>query len=252
MAAAHKRNLYTPSLESFRLSRSKIDLGLKCERCFYLDRVLGISQPPSPPFSLNSAVDELLKREFDICRESEKTHPLIESIGLNAIPLKHEKMEEWRDALRRGITYPLPNTNLTITGGVDDVWVSPSGELYIVDYKATSKTGEVSLDAPWQISYKRQVEVYQWLFRKNGFTVSNTAFFVYCNGAKDNPRFDARLDFAIKVLSYEGQTSWIEPALLRLFEVLQSSKMPEPSSLCEHCSYRAKAAQVETWEKTLA
>ena len=40
-------------------------------------------------------------------------------------------------------------------------------ELIIVDYKATAKNGEVNLDADWQIGYKRQMEIYQWLFRQN-------------------------------------------------------------------------------------
>ena len=250
LMAPRKRILFDPSLETFRLSRSKIDLGLKCERCFYLDRRLGIGQPSSPPFSLNSAVDELLKREFDICREAQKPHPLMKEIGLDAVPFKHKDMEEWRDALRRGITYALPKTNLVITGGIDDVWINPKGELYIVDYKATSKNGEVSLDAEWQIAYKRQVEIYQWLFKQNGFNVNDTAFFVYCNGDKDRPSFDARLDFSIKVLPYEGKTTWIEPALRHLHEVLSSPHMPEANTLCEHCQYRAKAAAVERWAPT--
>lgn len=60
------RNLYDPASKSpFRLSRSKIDLFIKCPRCFYLDRRLGVGQPPSFPLSLNSAVDTLLKNEFD-------------------------------------------------------------------------------------------------------------------------------------------------------------------------------------------
>ena len=49
---------------------------------------------------------------------------------------------------------------------------SPGGELIVVDYKATSKDGEVTLDAPRQDGYKRQMEFYQWLLRCNGFTVS--------------------------------------------------------------------------------
>ena len=61
--------------------------------------------------------------------------------------------------MRRGIQYLHSPTNLLITGGVDDVWVYPNGELIIVDYKATSKDGEVNLDSDWQIGYKRQMEV---------------------------------------------------------------------------------------------
>ncbi|MEK7077575.1 MAG: hypothetical protein AAB928_00560, partial [Patescibacteria group bacterium] len=60
------RNLFNPDSKTpFRLSRSKIDLFLNCPRCFYLDRRLGVAQPPGYPFALNSAVDKLLKKEFD-------------------------------------------------------------------------------------------------------------------------------------------------------------------------------------------
>jgi 2-isopropylmalate synthase len=36
------------------------------------------------------------------------------------------------------------------------------------------------LDQEWQDSYKRQMDVYQWLLRQNGLKVSNTGYFVYC------------------------------------------------------------------------
>ncbi len=32
-------------------------------------------------------------------------------------------------------------------------------ELIVVDYKATAKNGDVCIDAPWQVGYKRQIEV---------------------------------------------------------------------------------------------
>lgn len=145
-----KRNLYdSQSLEPLRISRSKIDLFLNCPLCFYLDRRLGVGQPPGYPFSLNSAVDKLLKKEFDIHRADGTTHPLMKEYGIDAIPLSHEKIDEWRDSLRAGITFKIDDENIVITGGVDDVWVAPDGEFIIVDYKATSKEEEVTLDADW-------------------------------------------------------------------------------------------------------
>src|SRR3989344_2643553 len=95
------KNLFNPlSDEPFRLSRSKIDLFLNCPRCFYLDRRLGVAQPPGFPFSLNSAVDELLKKEFDSHRAKGTAHPLMKAYSIDAVPFDHEKMDEWRDALR--------------------------------------------------------------------------------------------------------------------------------------------------------
>ena len=48
-------------------------------------------------------------------------------------------------------------TNLELFGAIDDLWRDlDTGELMVVDYKATSKTTEVTLDAPWQDGYRLQ------------------------------------------------------------------------------------------------
>ena len=161
------------------------------------------------------------------------------------MPYQHPKMDEWRDALRRGVQYLHPPTNFLVTGGVDDVWVNPQGELIVVDYKATAKETEVTIDAPWQISYKRQMEVYQWLFRRNEFTVSPTGYFVYCNGDTDREAFDGKLEFNVKIIPYVGNDTWVEPTLLELRACLQSDALPPVSPTCVHCVYRAAARRVE-------
>ncbi|MEK7143752.1 MAG: PD-(D/E)XK nuclease family protein [Patescibacteria group bacterium] len=241
-----KRNLFEPDSKiPYKLSRSKIDLFLNCPRCFYLDRRLGVSQPPGFPFSLNSAVDKLLKKEFDIHRTGKTAHPLMEFYGLDLIPFQHEKIDEWRDALGGGIQYLHPKTNLLITGGIDDVWVASDGELSIVDYKATSKSEEVSLDADWQIGYKRQMEIYQWLFRKNGFKVSNIGYFVYCNGDADKEAFDGKLEFNVKILPYEGNDVWVEQAITDAYNCLAQNALPESFPDCDFCSYRNAANSAE-------
>ena len=245
--ANRKRNLYSPQDKSFRLSRSKIDLFLNCPRCFYMDRKLGIAQPPGYPFSLNSAVDKLLKKEFDIHRVNATPHPLMEEHGVDAIPFSHEKLDEWRDSLRRGISFPLEGTNFVITGGIDDIWLYRNGELIIVDYKATSKDGEVSLDADWQIGYKRQMEIYQWLFRKNNFKVSDTGYFVYCNGLTDKKAFDKKLEFTIKLIPHKGDDSWVEETILEAYACLAQDKLPQANPDCDYCSYRKAAQEVENF-----
>jgi len=233
------KNLFqNNSSEPFRLSRSKIDLFLDCPKCFYLDRKLGVGRPPGYPFSLNSAVDKLLKKEFDLHRAENTTHPLMKTYGVDAVPFKHEKMNEWRDSLRGGITYEDKETNLVITGGIDDVWVNPAGELIIVDYKATSKEAEVTLDAEWQIGYKRQMEIYQWLFRKNGFKVSETGYFVYANGITDREAFDGKLEFDVKIIPYVGHDVWIPLIIQKIHACLVNDKIPEQGEDCDYCKYR--------------
>ena len=143
--------LYHPdSPTPFALSRSKVELFMDCPRCFYLDRRLGIARPAGFPFNLNSAVDALLKREFDRYRAEGQPHPLMAGGGLRAVPHAHPELEAWRNNFR-GVRTTHAGTNLELFGAIDDLWRDlDTGELMVVDYKATSKTTEVTLDAPWQ------------------------------------------------------------------------------------------------------
>ncbi len=231
------KNRYDPkSTEPFKLSRSKVELFMNCPKCFYMDRRLGVGQPPGFPFALNSAVDALLKKEFDIHRAEQTKHPLMEAYGLDMVPFQHEMINEWRENFK-GIQYHHTPTNFIMTGAVDDLWVNREGEIAIVDYKSTSKPSKVSLDADWQIGYKRQMEMYQWLLRHIGYKVSSTGYFVYCNGKTDREAFHGKLDFDIDLIPYTGDDSWVEGALHDIKHCLDD-KIPQSSPTCDFCAYR--------------
>ena len=236
------KNIYDPSSsEVFKLSRSKIELYVDCPKCFYLDRRLGVGRPPGFPFALNSAVDGLLKKEFDLLRVDKKKHPLIEKYGVDAIPVEHESLDDWRNNFR-GIQFLHESTNLLITGAIDDLWLNSHGEYIIVDYKSTSKNEEiVALDKDWQISYERQMEIYQWLLRKNGYKVSNTGYFVYCNGRTDFDRFDGKLEFDLTLIPYDGNDAWVGGTIKDIHKCLNSEIIPEANEDCDYCLYREAA-----------
>lgn len=243
--AFYKKKYYTPGdAEAFRLSRSKIDLFIECPRCFYLDRRIGVPRPQGFPFNLNSAVDLLLKKEFDVHRKDGTPHPYMIENNIPAIPFVHKDIDTWRENFVGAQTLHA-ETNLLITGAVDDVWIYTDGpdkdKLIIVDYKATSKDGEVSLDAEWQDGYRRQIEVYQWIFRRLGFNVSDTGYFVYANGLRDKPGFDNKLEFAIKMISYTGKTDWVDKTLLEIKKCLDNDQIPKEGDDCEYCAYRTAA-----------
>jgi len=239
------RNIYNPKSEDpFKLSRSKIELFTECPRCFYLDRRLGVGRPPGFPFTLNSAVDTLLKKEFDVHRARGSRHPLMETYGVDAVPFQHDMMDEWRENFK-GVQFFHRPTNLIITGAVDDLWVNKKGEVIVVDYKATSTDAEITLDADYRATFKRQMEIYQWLMRKNGFAVSDTGYFVYANGNKDKAAFDAKLEFSVQLLSYKGNDSWVEDALFEIKKCLDGASIPNAGSRCEYCPYRDAARPYE-------
>jgi len=237
------RNLYNPkSKEPFAISRSRIDSYLECPRCFYMDRRLGVGRPGMPAFSLNIAVDALLKKEFDILREKGQAHDLMKEYKVDLIPFNHPDLPIWRDDINKyvGASVLHEPTNLNIRGIVDDIWADKNGVLFIVDYKATSTKEKISLEDKYKQGYKRQVEIYQWIFRQLGFKVSDTAYFVFANATKEPDRFDKRLEFELSIISHEGDDSWVEPAIYKIKECLDSDEIPEVTPDCEYCGYNNK------------
>lgn len=238
--AKRSRNLYLPGAEQpFRLSRSKLELFTECRRCFYIDRRLGTGRPPGYPFNLNSAVDSLLKNEFDVHRAAGTPHPLQAEYGIDAVPARHDAIDDWRQNFK-GVQYLHEPTNLLVFGAIDDLWIDSAGNYLVVDYKATAKKEPVtSIDSPWQAGYKRQMEIYQWLLRRNGLPVSNTGYFVYCTGRPEAPAFDARIDFDVHLIAYEGDDGWVEESVVAAHRCLNADNIPAANPDCDYCAYIA-------------
>jgi hypothetical protein len=232
------------SNEIFKISRSKFSNFIDCERCFYLERVRGLKDPSMPGWALNSAVDELLKKEFDHYRKLQKPHPFIVKNKLKFIPFQHEKIDYWRDALRGGISFLDENTNLEIHGGVDDIWFDKDKEeLVVVDYKAQSKEGIVEtedyLENKYHQGYKIQMDIYVHILRQMKFKVSDTAYFLVCNGLKTLDKFDATLHFDLALVPYKTDVSWIKNKIIEMKKVLEAKEVPDLNKTCEKCMFLA-------------
>lgn len=189
-----------------------------------------------PAFTLNAAVDVLLKKEFDLLRREGKAHDLMKTYHIDAVPFRHPDLDVWRDNFQ-GKEYHHKETNFIITGAIDDIWRNLQGKLHIVDYKATSTEQKLSLEDKYKQAYKKQIEVYQWIFRKGGFDIDETGYFVFANAGKNRPSFDGKLEFALSIISHEGDDSWIEPTLTKIKKCLESGDIPESSANCEYCRY---------------
>jgi len=232
----------------FKVSRSKIELYKQCPRCFWLDVRHKITRPNSPPFNINKTIDELYKKEFDVHRAAGTQHPIMIANKLaDVVPFQHKDLDVWRENFTGVVALHQP-TNLHVFGAVDDVWVNKDGELIVVDYKATSKDKEVSISSDWQISYKRQMEVYQWLLRANGFPVQSTGYFVYTNARMDADGFGDHLEFKTKLIPYTGNDDWVEPTLHEMKVCMEGEIPPVGESImggiCEHCDYARRRTEL--------
>jgi hypothetical protein len=242
--------VYDASHSLFKLSRSKFDDFMSCKRCFYLDRVLGIKTPGMPSWALNNAVDQLLKHEFDFYRKEGVSHPVLQKKGYGYIkPYIHDKLDEYRDALHGGLQYKLPNSNILLSGGIDDLWINTkNNKVVIADYKAQAKEREVTIEGylsdMYHQGYKKQLEFYAFLLEKNNFSVHDTGFFYVANGRANNNMLIDSLHFDIHIIPYTLDLEWIEPALIEMLDCLNSKIIPEPTPHCENCAFNSEVLKL--------
>ena len=189
----------------------------------------------------------MYKKEFDICRKNQTPHRLFEQYGLNHfVPFQHPEIDKWRDSMHHGLSARFGNTNIMLFGGVDDVWINTDDELHIVDYKATAKkTFNPNFDTGWEVCYKRQIEIYQWLFRKNGFKVSDIGYIIYANGKSDEKEFNKNLSFEEYLFPLACNTDWVDEIIKEIYQCLNSEKLPKSGGGwngegCEQCLYKKK------------
>ena len=221
-----------------KISRSGVEAFIKCKRCFVLQYKHKV-RAPGLPFTLNIAIDNLCKNEFDHYRELEEPHPIFIEYGIDAIPFSHPDLDTWRNNFK-GIRYKNEEHGYNFGGAIDDVWIKPTGELIISDTKATSVNEfkwEDRSHHEYAKGYERQIEMYQWLFRKNGFEVANEGYLIYYNGLKNEPMFNQSLKFELHLIKLECNDDWVGETVRKAVKLLASNSFPEASANCDNCNY---------------
>ncbi len=251
MAAKRHRGKFDPSNPNpYELSRGRVENFLKCKACFWLEQIKKVKPPEIPSFTINTTTDILLKRDSDSVR-GKSSLPIWQEAGLgHMIPYDHEDLEKWTNSLHYGLNESYFNTihkdtNIKLGGGIDDVFLNTkTDQVHIVDYKSQAQgtrspekyeVKPSSIDDPWKVGYKRQMDMYIWIARQKGINVSNTGYFVYVDAQhkhiegmldEKNPSI-AWLKFNALIIPYEADPTWIEPTLFEIKDFLMNqSSMP--------------------------
>jgi CRISPR/Cas system-associated exonuclease Cas4 (RecB family) len=237
-------SIYKPNQnEDFKISRSKFSDFLTCPRCFYMDRVVGLDTPGTPGWTLNETTDLLLKKEFDACREAQTPHRLFLENGLDhLVPFKHPDMGKWRDSLRHGLMARFEDTNIILTGGVDDIWQNTQNEkLVVADYKSQANTKplkpESYLSDTYKQSYKIQMDFYAYLLQQMDFEVEHTSYFLVCNADRNADGFNGEMKFQEVLIPYQWNSDWVHDKVNKMINLLNNNDAPTAHPSCKNCAY---------------
>ena len=213
--------------KTIQLSPNSLNLYLDCPHCFWLDKNLGIKRPPPYPYALNSAVDALLKEEFDAYRKRNMEHPLLKNNHIKAHLFPNQKLlNQWRNNLA-GIRYFDQDLQATLFGAVDDVLEFDDKKIAPLDYKSTG-----SLVANVYDRFQLQLDTYTYLMEKNGFVTPRKGYLAFYIVDK-NKGFIDRLPFRKEIMQIDTNPGDIYEIFKDAVACLRKDSPPKHSSDCK-------------------
>jgi len=199
---------------------------LECPRCFWLQIVKKIKRPATIFPSLPSGMDKILKTHFDTYMVKGQLPPeLKENKEVEGCKLFDDikKLEVWRSNFK-GLQYE--EEGVLLRGAVDNILVRRD-TLIVLDYK----TRGYPLKEDTHEHYRVQMDLYNFLLRKNGYKSADYSFllFYYPNRVTSTGEvvFDTKL---VKVSVGDG-----EKVFKSAIKLLKKKNIPKGSKDCPFC-----------------
>ena len=160
---------------SYKLSPSALNLMQECPRCFWLTQHKVWKRPAGIFPSLPSGMDRILKIHFNKFMEKGQLPPEICKNG-ECKNMKlfddHELLAIWRSNFK-GIVYKDKQGNI-LKGAVDNILMKGK-KLIVLDYK----TRGYDLKEDTAEHYRLQINIYNFLLRKNGYETEDYSFLLF-------------------------------------------------------------------------
>ena len=215
--------------QTFKLSPSSLSLMEECRRCFWLDKH-GIWKRPQGIFpTLPSGMDRILKIHFDKFRDKGQLPPELCNNG-ECSDMKlfndEEKLKIWRNNFK-GISWMDKEGNI-LHGAVDNLLVRGK-KIIVLDYK----TRGYALKEDTHEHYQHQLDIYNFLLRKNGYETEDFAFLLFYIPKEVISTGEVIFDTTLKKMKINVKNA--EKLFKKAIELLNSD-CPEKS--CEWCRGR--------------
>ena len=160
---------------AFKLSPSSLNLMKECKRCFWLTQHKVWKRPSGIFPSLPSGMDSILKTHFDNFMKKGNLPPeLCENGHCENLKLFDDEdlLKVWRSNFK-GISWTDKKGNI-LKGAVDNI-LKKGKKLIVLDYK----TRGYALKEDTAAHYQLQLDIYNFLLRKNDWETEDYAFLLF-------------------------------------------------------------------------
>lgn len=216
---------------SLHLSPARIELFVDCPRCFWLRVNEGLERPSGPFPSLPSGMDAAIKEHFDRHRRAGTVPPSVADATGGRLYPDQDDLDRCR-SWQTEPSYPLPDSDVVLRGGVDDLLELPSGEITVLDYKTRSSAPEAV-----PAYYRRQLALYSLILAAGDYDVADHGYLLYYH--PDGVGDEGAATFATAVERVPVDTGRAERTVVDAVETLNGPR-PAPDDDCAYCDYVAE------------
>ena len=211
----------------YKLSPSSLGLMKECPRCFWLRFNKGIKRPETGFPTLPAGMDRILKEHFDRFRDRGLLPPELHELKGVKLFDNVKLLEVWRNNLR-GIQWVDKEGNI-LRGAVDNV-LQKGKKLIVLDYK----TRGYPLKEDTAERYQDQLDIYNFLLRKNGYETEDYAYLLFYHPDKVDDDGDVvfNTDLVDRKISVKNAERIFKEALNIL-----KGEMPASGEECGFCEW---------------
>ncbi len=219
--------------KGIQLSPNSLNLFLECPHCFWLEKNLNIKRPSPYPYTLNAAVDGVLKEEFDTYRQKKMIHPLLDDTNLKLFS-NQRLLNQWRNP-EAGIRFYDEKLKATLIGAPDDVVEFQDGKVAPLDYKSTGNKIAKVYDM-----FQLQMDVYSFLLEKNGYKTKKKGYLAFYVIDKSKGFVD-KIPFQKKIVEIETNPGDVYDIFKDAVKALALEQPPKHSRDCTFAKWLEKA-----------
>ena len=214
-------------MTTYKLSPSSLSLLKDCPRCFWLHHNKQIKRPEGIFPSLPSGMDKILKIHFDNYMEKDELPKELSELKDVKLFKDKELLKEWRSNFK-GIQYTDKKGNL-FRGAVDNILVK-GNKLIVLDYK----TRGYALKEDTAAHYQDQLDIYNFLLRKNNKQTEDYAYLLFYHPEKVDE--EGKVIFNTDLVKMKIDIKNAENIINKAIKVLEG-EMPKPSKECKFCEW---------------
>src|SRR3989338_2910295 len=230
-------------MKQTKLSPSSLNLMLDCPRCFWLHLVKGIKRPSGAFPSLPSGMDKILKEHFDRFMKNGILPPELKNLQGYKLFDNEERLKVWRNNFK-GISYVEEESGILLHGAIDNILMKGK-RLVVLDYK----TRGFPLKENTHEHYQAQMDIYNFLLRKNGYKTEDYAYLLFYHPNKVLET--GEVVFNTDIVKMRTNSKQGEKVFLDAIKVLKGEE-PEANENCEYCHFSIKTGNLsEKMEKSL-